>query len=338
VPDSAQPVGTPKLSSVIPAFNEQDLLAELHRRLTRALQAAVGDNYEIVIVDDGSTDQTWLKLEMLSAHDSHVVAVKLSRNHGHQLALTAGLHVCRGERVFIIDADLQDPPELLSSMMKLMDDGADVVYGVRTERSGESQFKVITARGFYRLLGLLTEAPIPQDTGDFRLISRAVLDIINSMPEQHRFIRGMVSWIGMKQVPICYRREARFSGSSKYPLPKMIRFALDAVTSFSMRPLRMASLLGGMFGLLALVGILYVVRAWALGYSIQGWTSLSIMVLILGSVQLLVLGIIGEYLGRLFIESKRRPLFVIERICKASRGDIHDSASREPISNLPPEL
>ena len=308
----------PRLTIVVPAYNEQDTLAELYRRLKAASKAASGDSYEIVIVDDGSTDQTWSELEMLSAKDPHIVAVKLSRNHGHQLALTAGLSFCRGERILIIDADLQDPPELLNSMMQKMDEGADVVYGVRTGREGESSFKLLTARLFYRVLEFLAETHIPRDTGDFRLMSRRALDVLNSMPEQHRFIRGMVSWIGMKQEPVCYRRDARFAGSTKYPLRKMIRFALDAITSFSTRPLRLASYFSIIFGLLALVGVGYVGMSWVSGNTVRGWVSLSVMFLLFASAQLLVLGIMGEYLGRVFVEAKRRPLFVIERVSRAS--------------------
>jgi polyisoprenyl-phosphate glycosyltransferase len=323
-----QQITAPKLATVVPAYNEQDTLIELHRRLKAASEAVVGDSYEIIIVDDGSTDQTWAELEMLSAQDPHVLAVKLSRNHGHQLALTAGLSFCRGERILIIDADLQDPPELLSAMMEHMDEGADVVYGVRTERAGETKFKLLTANLFYRLLGMLADTPVPKDTGDFRLLSRRALDILNGMPEQQRFIRGMVAWIGMRQVPMCYRRERRFGGASKYPLRKMIRFSLDALTSFSMRPLRLASLLGAIFALLASVCIFYVAIAWVSGKSVQGWASISIMILVLGSAQLLVLGIMGEYLGRLFIEAKRRPLFIVERVCN-SHAEIHGSPRHE---------
>ena len=329
--ESGQQIRAPTLSTVVPAYNEQDTLAELYRRLKAVSEAAGVDSYEIIIVDDGSTDQTWSELEMLSAQDPRVLAVKLSRNHGHQLALTAGLSFCRGDRVLIIDADLQDPPELLPAMMRLMDDGADVVYGLRIERAGESKFKLVTANIFYRVLSLLADAHIPTDTGDFRLMSRRALDILNAMPEQQRFIRGMVSWIGMKQVPMCYRREPRFAGSSKYPTREMIRFAIDAVTSFSMRPLRLASLLGAVFALMAVVATLYVATAWTLGRSVQGWASLSIMILLLGSAQLLVLGIIGEYLGRLFIEAKRRPLFVVERVYTARPGETHRRSPRQEV-------
>ena len=230
-----------------------------------------------------------------------------------------------------IDADLQDPPELLGTMMEKMDEGADVVYGLRIERAGESKFKLITASLFYRLLNFFADADIPRDTGDFRLLSRRALDVLNSMPEQHRFIRGMVSWIGMKQVPVHYRRDPRFAGSSKYPLRKMIRFAADAITSFSTRPLRLASYLSIIFGLLALVGVIYVAMSWLFGNPVRGWVSLSVMFLLLASAQLLVLGIMGEYVGRLLVEVKRRPLFVVERVLGPSFFSANDLTTEDYV-------
>ena len=230
-------------------------------------------SHEIILVDDGSRDGTWALIERLSAGDQHVVGVRLLRNHGHQLAAMAGLALARGDRVLLIDADLQDPPELLASMMSLMDDGADVVYGKRSKREGESRFKLVTASLFYRLLSRLTDVPIPRDTGDFRLMTRKVVDILNAMPERHRFLRGMVSWIGGKQVPLVYERQARFAGASKYPLPKMVRFATDAVTSFSTKPLRLAVWLGVAVSTLAFLLLFYAVYAWATGHVVPGWAS-----------------------------------------------------------------
>jgi len=308
-----------RLSIVVPCFNEQDSLPEFHRRMSAAAGAA-GEAYEIVFVDDGSTDRTWEVLRALGATDPTVVAVKLSRNHGHQLALTAGLTQCRGERVLVIDADLQDPPELLGAMLAMLDAGADVVYGQRRSRAGETRFKTATAAVFYRLLRRLVEIDIPLDAGDFRLMSRRALDVLNAMPEHHRFIRGMVSWIGLRQVPILYDRDARYAGETKYPLRKMIRFALDAITGFSVAPLRLASVLGGVAAALSLLLMIYTLGSWLLGHTTPGWTSLSSIVLLIGSVQLMVLGIIGEYLGRLYIEVKRRPLFVIETVVASQRS------------------
>ena len=230
------------LSIVVPCFNEEACLTVLHERLSAAAKAAVGEDYELVLVNDGSRDRSWAIMQDLSSRDPRLVAVNLSRNHGHQLALTAGLDLCRGETVLIIDADLQDPPELLGPMMDAMrDQQADVVYGVRKSRAGETAFKRATAHGFYRLLSRATEVDIPLDAGDFRLISRRALDALLAMPEQARFIRGMVAWIGFRQVPFVYDRAERLAGISKYPLSKMLRFAFDALTGFSSAPLKLAS-------------------------------------------------------------------------------------------------
>jgi dolichol-phosphate mannosyltransferase len=311
-----------KLSVVVPCYNEQDSLEELQRRLNPVCHEQAEEAYEILLVNDGSKDSTWPMIRAMAEADPHIVGINLARNHGHQLALTAGLSVCRGERVLIIDADLQDPPELLGPMMALMDEGYDVVYGTREDRAGESWFKKASASLFYRLLGRLTDIEIPVDTGDFRLISRRALDVLNAMPEQHRFIRGMVSWIGFRQAPLRYERAARFAGRTKYSLAKMIRFALDAITGFSIRPLRLASWFGGLFGLVGLVVLIYVMGAWAAGSVVPGWTSLMVVVLILGSIQLFMVGLMGEYIGRLYVEAKRRPLFIIEDIVRApSPGD-----------------
>lgn len=306
----------PMLSVVSPCFNERESLPELYRRVSEVSRRVAGDDFEIVLVDDGSSDGTRAIIAELCGKDPRVVGVLLSRNHGHQLALSAGLQVCRGSRVLVIDADLQDPPELLPQMMKLMDDGADVVYGKRVARAGETPFKKITAGVFYRLLDRLVEIKIPLDTGDFRLISRRALNELNRMPEQHRFIRGMVSWIGFKQVPLDYERESRFAGETKYPLKKMIRFAIDAISGFSIVPLRVATYLGFFCSLLGIIFFAYTAYSYFSGIAIQGWTTLMTVVLILGSAQLMVLGVIGEYLGRLYIQSKNRPLFIIEKIIR----------------------
>jgi dolichol-phosphate mannosyltransferase len=309
----------PRLSVVSPCYNEEGSLAELHRRLSAACRGEVGEDYEIVLVDDGSTDRTRSIIADLCDSDPRVVGVILSRNHGHQLALSAGLHVCRGRHILIIDADLQDPPELLGPMMKLMDEGADVVYGQRRVRRGEPPFKKISAALFYRLLNSLVDIEIPFDAGDFRLMSRRTLDELNRMPEQHRFIRGMVSWIGFRQVPLRYERQRRFAGETKYPLRKMLRFAFDAISGFSIVPLRIATYLGFLCAILGLVFFAYTVYSYVTGIALQGWTTLMTVILILGSGQLLVLGVIGEYLGRLFMQSKNRPLFVIEEIVRHGR-------------------
>lgn len=305
------------LSVVVPCYNEEGNLEALHRRLMAVCAAVAGDDYEIVLVNDGSNDRTWPMIAGLADSDPHVVGVNLSRNHGHQLALSAGLSVCRGGRVLVIDADLQDPPELLPDMMRLMDQGADVVFGQRTERQGEGRFKRWSAALFYRLFGALTDIDLPMDAGDFRLISRRALDVLNAMPEQHRFIRGMVSWIGFEQVALPYSRAPRLAGQTNYPLGKMVRFALDAITGFSARPLRISAYLAVLFAICGVLVTAYAVWSWSMGRAVAGWTSLIIVVLIMGSAQLFVLGIFGEYLGRLVLESKRRPLFVIREVRRA---------------------
>ena len=312
-------LGMSKLSIVVPCYNEEDGLRELHRRVSAVCHSCVGDAYELILINDGSNDLTWEVMRELSDGDKHIVAVNLSRNHGHQLALSAGLQVCRGDRIFIIDADLQDPPELLPKMMERMDAGCAVVFGQRIKREGETVFKKASAFVFYRLLNKMVDIEIPRDTGDFRLMNRRAVDILNSMPEHHRFIRGMVSWVGMRQEALPYERAARFAGETKYPLTKMIRFAIDAVTGFSIRPLRMASYFGFCFGLATVLLLAYVLVQYSLGHTVEGWTSLAVIILALGSVQLFVAGVMGEYLGRLYMESKARPLFVIsEVICSNS--------------------
>jgi len=310
------------LSIVVPCYNEEACLDALHQRLAAAARSAVGDDFEILLVNDGSRDKSWAMMERLAASDPHLVAINLSRNHGHQLALTAGLDLCGGERILIIDADLQDPPELLPAMMKEMDEtGADVVYGVRKSRRGETAFKRATAHGFYRLLSRATEVEIPVDTGDFRLMTRRALDAFLAMPEQARFVRGMVAWIGFKQVAIPYDRDERFAGETKYPLRKMTRFALDALTGFSSAPLKLASFAGFALSVGSVLIVLYILIAWLSGRSVAGWTSLMLVVVVLGAVQMFVLALLGEYIGRLYNEAKRRPLYIVEEVVGGGARD-----------------
>jgi polyisoprenyl-phosphate glycosyltransferase len=304
----------PRVSVVAPCYNEAEGLRDFHRRASAAAQEACGADHEIVLVDDGSRDTTWEVISALATEDPRVVGVRLMRNHGHQLAVTAGLSLARGSRVLLIDADLQDPPELLPAMMRLMDEGAEVVYGQRTRRQAETLFKKATAAGFYRLLGRLSGTPIPRDTGDFRLMSRRVVDALSAMPERQRFIRGMVSWVGGRQVPLAYERQPRHAGESKYPLRKMVGFALDAITSFSTAPLRLASWLGLAAAMLALPLMLYTVVRWAQGGTVAGWSSTIAVIALFSAVQLIVLGILGEYVGRLFQEVKARPLFLVDTV------------------------
>jgi glycosyltransferase involved in cell wall biosynthesis len=306
-------ISRPALSVVAPCYNEEGVLPEFVRRTASVLDG-LGISSEIVLVDDGSRDGTWAAITEGAARDPRLVGVRLMRNHGHQLALTAGLSVCRGERILIIDADLQDPPELLPEMIQLMDQGADVVYGRRRKRAGESLFKRASAALFYRLIGRMTDVEIPSDAGDFRLVTRRVLDLLLAMPERHRFIRGMVAWIGGKQVPLLYDRHARAAGESKYPLSKMVRFAVDAITAFSVVPLMASMTIGWIMALVGLTFFVYSIVGWVLGQNLPGWTSLMAALGLLGGMQFLMLGIIGAYLGRLYDQSKGRPLFMIRDI------------------------
>ena len=308
------------LSIVIPCFNEEACLAELHQRVGAAARQAVGEDYELVLINDGSRDGSWPLMQKLAEADPRLFAINLSRNHGHQLALTAGLDLCRGDAILIIDADLQDPPELLPAMLETMREAqADVVYGVRKSRAGETAFKRATAHGFYRLLSRATEVDIPLDAGDFRLMSRRALDALLAMPEQARFIRGMVAWIGFRQVPFAYDRQERFAGETKYPLSKMMRFAFDALTGFSSAPLKLASHAGLVLSGLSVLLVLYIAYAWLSGQSIQGWASLMLVVVVLGAVQMFVLALMGEYIGRLYNEAKQRPLYIVQEV--AGGGD-----------------
>jgi glycosyltransferase involved in cell wall biosynthesis len=311
----------PALSIVVPCYNEEACLGELHARLGAAARLVAGEDYEIVLVNDGSRDRSWAMMKALAERDPRLVAINLSRNHGHQLALTAGLDLCRGERILIVDADLQDPPELLLDMVARMEsERADVVYAVRRARAGETAFKLATAKLFYRGLSKLAEIEIPRDTGDFRLMSRRALDALLSLPEQARFIRGMVAWVGFRQVPIVYDRAERHAGETKYPLSKMVRFALDAVTGFSTAPLRFASHFGLWLVAASVLLVLYIAFGFLTGRAIPGWTSLMLVVVVLGAVQMFVLGLIGEYLGRLFLEAKRRPLYIVSDIAGHTDG------------------
>lgn len=312
----------PRLSIVVPCYNEEACLDMLHRRLSAVAQTVAGSDYEIVLVDDGSRDRTWDIIRTYSSVDIHIRGIRLSRNQGHQVALSAGLDLCRGELILIIDADLQDPPELLESMIdRLHEEQADVVYAVRHRRNGETLAKRATAKIFYRMLAALSNGTdIPLDTGDFRLMTRRALDVLQAMPERHRFIRGMVAWMGFKQVSLSYEREERFAGETHYPLVKMVRLALDALTSFSSVPLRLASYCGFVLSFCSLLVMAYAAIGWIEGKTIPGWTSLMIVILVMGSAQMLFLGVIGEYIGRLYHQAKNRPLYVVSEVAGGAIG------------------
>lgn len=301
------------ISIVVPCYNEEAVLQETHRRLRAALQSLRDIEHEIIYVDDGSGDGTLAQLRDLHERDGGTRVVGLSRNFGQQIAVTAGLEHAHGDAVVIIDADLQDPPELIPEMVARWRDGYDVVYGVRTERAGERLFKIWTARVFYRLINRMSKVQIPLDVGDFRVISRRVVEALLQMPEKDRFLRGMVSWAGFKQIGVFYRREARASGASKYPLFNMIAFGLDGVLSFSFAPLRLAVWTGFAAIAIALGGIVYAIllRLFTTDW-VRGWASLFVAVLLMSGVQLVSLGIIGEYIGRIYREVKGRPLYLVQ--------------------------
>lgn len=322
-----------KLSVVVPCYNEEQVLEELYRRVTKVCKELFNESYELILVNDGSGDKTWDGMTRIASDDERVVAINLSRNYGHQIALTAGLEFCSGEKVFILDADLQDPPELLPRMLKRMDEGYDVVFGQRIGREGETYFKKAAAFSFYRILDWLSDTRIPADTGDFRLMSRRAVDALNSMPEQHRFIRGMVSWIGLRQVAFLYKRHARSAGETKYTSSRMVKFAIDAITGFSTRPLKLASYLGVGCGLILVPMMLYVFYNYFNGRTVEGWTSLVLVVLAVGSMQLLVLGILGEYISRLYVQSKGRPLFIIQDIAASSHSKVRLGIQQEQLSD-----
>ena len=307
----------PTLSIVVPLYNEEGNVAPLFERIESVLEQ-LPESHEIVIVNDGSTDATAERVREEMRRRKNVSLVNLSRNFGHQLAATAGIETAAGDAVILMDGDLQDPPELIAAFVAQWREGYDVVYAIRRSRKGESTFKLLTARLFYRIVRRLTKVDIPVDTGDFRLMSRRVVEALRRSTERHRFLRGLVSWVGFRQIGIPYDREVRHSGKTKYPFAKMLRFAVDGITSFSDAPLRFASYLGFCASLVAFVYALYVIiskllNVNPLGYT-PGWASTIVAVLFLGGVQLIGIGILGEYLGRVYDEVKGRPIYIISGI------------------------
>jgi glycosyltransferase involved in cell wall biosynthesis len=297
------------LSVVAPVYNEEELVDAFYERTTAALE---GLNYELIIVDDGSSDSTPARLDALADGDSRLRVVHLSRNFGHQAALTAGLEHARGDAVAMLDADLQDPPELITEeMLPAWHGGADVVYAVRRRRKGESTFKLATASWFYKLFDKLTQVDLEPNSGDFRLLDRRALDALLSMGERSRFLRGMTVWVGFTQTAVEYDRDARYAGETKYTLRKMLRFSLDAIASFSHTPLQLATYLGFLFSGLAFIAIPIVVILHFVGSYLPGFGSITIAVLMLGGIQLIAIGLIGEYVGRIYDEVKRRPLYIV---------------------------
>ena len=305
----------PFVSVIVPCYNEEAVLRHCHSRLARVLDANYDNKYEIVYINDGSTDHTEEILRSLHRDHPQTRAVILSRNFGHQAAVTAGLSAAKGQCVVIMDADLQDPPEVIPQMVDRWREGYEVIYGIRETRAGESSFKLKTAQIFYRLINRLSDVEIPLDTGDFRLLDRQAVDAMLAMPERHRLLRGMSSWIGFRQFGLKYSRDPRFAGETKYPLGKMIELALDGIFSFSTVPLRFVTALGVITAMLAAAGILYslIIRIFT-PHWVPGWATLILAILLMGGVQMFGFGILGEYIGRIYTEIKQRPLFVVREM------------------------
>lgn len=300
------------ITIVIPCYNEEDVIDLTYQKLKDLLSKTSYDQ-ELIFVDDGSHDKTLDLLHGMQKKDPCVRILSLSRNFGHQLAITAGIQHATGDVVVVIDADLQDPPEVILDMLKKWKAGYDVVYGKRKNRKGEGAFKMFTAKAFYRFINRLSEVEIPLDTGDFRLLDRKVVDAFNRLPEQDRFVRGMISWLGFDQAPVYFSRNARVAGKTKYPLRKMLSFALDGILSFSNKPLRMAAYFGFLLSGVSFLAILIAIiqRIFTENW-VTGWTSLFISLMFFSGVQLITLGIIGEYIGRIYRESKNRPLYFLK--------------------------
>ncbi len=321
------------LSVVAPVFNEEALIDEFYTRVCSALD---GIEFELVLVDDGSTDGCPAAMEALAANDPRVHLVFLSRNFGHQTALTAGLDHARGDAVVMLDADLQDPPELIPRMLDHWRAGCDVVYAVREQRDGESRFKLATARWFYSLFDKLAQVELDHNSGDFRLLDRRALRALLSMRERNRFLRGMTVWVGYTQAAVPYRRDPRYAGETKYTVGKMLRFSLDAISSFSHRPLQLATLLGFLFSTLAFVAIPVVIVLRILGSYLPGFGAITITVLLLGGIQLISIGIIGEYVGRIYDEVKGRPLYLVRATRNFTKDEDADP-SRSVVTQHRPD-
>lgn len=305
------------ISVVVPAYNEEEVLPELHRRL-QAVLSQLTTNYEIVYVNDGSRDRTLEIMRELKEADSHVGYVNLSRNFGKEIAMTAGLDLARGDAVVVIDADLQDPPELIPKLLEGWNAGFDVVYARRVSRAGETWLKKATARAFYRIIQRIGPVSIPEDVGDFRLMSRRAVDALKQIRERHRFMKGLFAWIGFPQKAIDYQRDARFAGVTKWNYWKLWNFAIEGITSFSIAPLKISTYAGLLVAALAFIYAMWVIyKTLIFGDPVQGYPSLMVVVLFLGGVQLVGIGLLGEYLGRMFVETKYRPLYLLDEVVPA---------------------
>lgn len=322
------------LSIVVPCYNEEEVIGETMKRLEAFCAECQDMDVELIFVDDGSKDRTRQLLKAYADKNSQIRIIGFARNFGHQTAVTAGIDAANGDAVVLIDADLQDPPEVVHQMIEKWREGFDVVYGTRTERAGESAFKLATARGFYRLLNKLSDVPIPLDTGDFRLMSRPVVETLCAMPEHDRFVRGMVSWVGFKQTALPYKRAERFAGESKYPLRKMLRFATDGIISFSTKPLQLSIGIGLASAVLAFIGIIYSIFIRVMTDNwVEGWAAIMVAVLFIGGVQLISIGILGEYIGRIYNEIKQRPLYIVSEYIGFK--DQPPKMTRSPVFNRP---
>lgn len=317
---------TDVVSVVVPVFNESAVIGAFYDRTVKALRSIPGTTYELVFVDDGSRDGSFEQLAALSQVDPRVTVIKFSRNFGHQIAISAGIDHATGDCVVVIDSDLQDPPELIGALVKEWRAGFDVVYAVRSERDGETAMKLMTSSAFYRLLSRLTSIEIPSNVGDFRLMSRRVAEQLRRLREKDRFVRGLVSWVGFRQTGVLYHREERHAGETKYPYSKMIKFAFDGITSFSTAPLKLATWTGYVTAILAVLYLISVFVQKLVGVTVEGWATIMVAMLFLGSVQLICLGILGEYLGRVFNEVKPRPMYVTEVVLSSS--------SPEPVQHV----
>lgn len=303
-----------KYSIIVPMYNEEEVIEETHKRLRQVLDRT-GESYELVYVNDGSRDRTVEIVNRLLQEDSHIQFINFSRNFGHQIAITAGMDYARGQAIVVIDADLQDPPEVILDMIDKWKEGFDVVYGVRLKRKGETYFKKVTALLFYRLLRSMTNVEIPVDTGDFRLIDRKVADVLKGLKEKNRFVRGLVSWVGFRQTSVEYVRDERWAGETKYPLKKMLRFAMDGITSFSYKPLKLATYIGFTMSAASFLYLLFIVLQKLFTDSVTaGWTSIVAINLFFNGIILILLGVIGEYIGRIYDESKDRPLYIVQEV------------------------
>lgn len=304
-----------KISVVIPMYQEEEVAIECYNRMTNVLSKLQNYEYEIICVNDGSKDKTLEILEEIALKDKNAKVISFSRNFGHQNAVTAGLKYVSGNCAVIIDADMQDPPELIPEMLKLWEEGYEVIYGKRKKRNGESLFKLITAKGFYRILNLLSNVKIPKDTGDFRLVDKKVIDVLNSMPEHNKFLRGLWGWIGFKQIAFEYERKERFSGKTKYPLKKMLKLASDGIISFSSKPLKMVGGLGIFSIFISFLILIYAILSYMFKWNnlMPGWASIMVAITFFAGVQLLSIWVISEYIERIYTETKDRPQYIIDK-------------------------